>query len=236
MADEQLLIGFDLSAASLGVIEVLCDEAADDHVYFDIYQANKNRPEVLKFLLDHADTPEQLAKELSAALQLPVPVKKTLPARAHEHVEIEETAEEIRAKQTENLLQKIRKLTVGERVHLALKGGKEVRSILLKDSAKEVVKKVLENPRMTESEVELITKSRSVPEDVLRMISKKKEWMKNYSIVHGLVSNPKTPAGVALEYIKFLTIRDLDLLEKNKNVSQPVRALAKKLVKTKRPR
>lgn len=235
MGDEQLLIGFDLSIASLGVIEVLCDDAPDEHIFFDVYQANKNRPEVLQFLLNHADTPEQVAKEISALLQLPVPVKTTLPERAAAHEADREKAEEIRVKKTENLLQKIKKLTVGERVHLAMKGGKEVRSILLKDSAKEVVKKVLENPRMTESEVEMITKSRSVSEDVLRIISKKKDWMKNYTIMHGLVSNPKTPAGIAMDFVKHLTVHDLDLIEKNKNVSQAVRALAKKLVKTKKP-
>jgi hypothetical protein len=161
----------------------------------------------------------------------PVPIRKAAK-------EAEETEEERhkRVQKAETLLHKISKLTVGERVHLAMKGGKEIRSILLKDSSKEVVKKVLENPRMTESEVELISKSRSVTEDALRIIAKKKEWMKNYTIMTGIVTNPKTPGGIAMQFVKNLTVKDLALIEKSKNVSEAVRSTAKKILRIKKPR
>ncbi|MCK5506746.1 MAG: hypothetical protein KAJ10_16390, partial [Thermodesulfovibrionia bacterium] len=72
-------------------------------------------------------------------------------------------------------------------------------------------------------------------DDVLRFITKKKEWMKNYSILLGIVANPKTPAGVAMTFVKNVKKKDLVLLEKNKNVSQAVRAMAKKFLTSKRP-
>jgi hypothetical protein len=245
MADERMLIGFDLSAASLGVLEVLCDEAADESLFNDIYRANLARTEVLQFLYGHWGTPEDLIKEIAPVLQLPVREKKAPPFKEgpeeqkseskDEQKRDKEPAGEARLMKTENLLQKIQKLNVGEKVQLAMKGGKEIRGILLKDTSKEVVKKVMENPKITESEVDLISKSRSVSDDVLRMISKKKEWMKNYSIMLGIVSNPKTPAGVAMPFVKSVKKKDLVLLEKNKNVSQAVRAMAKKFLAIKRP-
>jgi hypothetical protein len=246
MADERMLLEFDLSASSTGVLEVLCDEAADESLFHDIYRANLARPEVLQLLYDHWATPEDLIKEIAPVLQLPVREKKEPPYKkepdtvkteepGEERTKDTEPAQEARLMKSENLLQKIQKLNVGEKVQLAMKGGKEVRGILLKDTSKEVVKKVMENPKITESEVDLISKSRSVSDDVLRIISKKKEWMKNYSIMLGIVSNPKTPAGVAMTFVKNVKKKDLVLLEKNKNVSQAVRAMAKKFLAIKRP-
>jgi hypothetical protein len=246
MAEERMLLEFDLSAASLGVLEVLCDEAADESLFNDIYRANLARTEVLQFLYDHWGTPDDLIKEIAPVLQLPVREKKEPPYKeepgeekksepGEERKRDTEPAGEARLMKSENLLQKIQKLNVGEKVQLATKGGKEIRGILIKDSSKEVVKKVMENPKMTESEVDLIAKSRSVPDDVLRLIAKKKEWMKNYSIMLGLVANPKTPAGVAMPFVKNVKKKDLVLLEKNKNVSQAVRAMAKKFLATRRP-
>jgi len=236
MSDEQLMIGFDLSGAGLGVLEVLCDEASDEEVFHDIYRANMARPEVLRLLYNHDETPEDLMKEIAGVLQVePREVRKKPPKAEKAQKTAAEEAEELeqQKQKTETLLTKISKLNVGERVALAMKGGKEIRSILLKDSSKEVVKKVLENPKITDSEIDMLTKSRTVTEEALRMVSKKKEWMKNYSIMTGLVNNPKTPAGVAMPFVKFLKKRDLVMLEKNKNVASAVRAAAQKLVKQK---
>jgi len=236
MSDEQLMIGFDLSGAGLGVLEVLCDEASDEEVFHDIYRANMARPEVLRLLYNHDETPEDLMKEIAGVLQVePREVRKKAPKAEKAQKTAAEEAEELeqQKQKTETLLTKISKLNVGERVALAMKGGKEIRSILLKDSSKEVVKKVLENPKITDSEIDMLTKSRTVTEEALRIVSKKKEWMKNYSILTGLVNNPKTPAGVAMPFVKFLKKRDLVMLEKNKNVASAVRAAAQKLVKQK---
>jgi len=236
---EPRMIGLDLAVTSLGVLEILCDEAADESIFEDIYRSNIARPEVLKLLYDHPGTPQHLLDEIAPVLQLPP--KKQVPRPAApampegEPVEDDEVSSEARLMKTQSLLQKIQRLTVGERVQLAMKGGKEVRSILIKDSSKEVVKKVLENPKLTESEVDMIAKSRSVPDDVLRFISKKKDWMKNYSIMHSLVTNPKTPPGIAMPFVKNLKTKDLAVIEKNKNVSQAVRAAAKKVLSARRP-
>jgi Asp-tRNA(Asn)/Glu-tRNA(Gln) amidotransferase B subunit len=125
-------------------------------------------------------------------------------------------------------------LTVGEKIALALRGGREVRSILCKDSNKEVVLSVIKNPKVTDSEAELIAHSRNIPEEALRIISKNREWMKNYNVVLALVNNPKTPTGIAMNLVPGLKKKDLATLEKNKNVPEAVRVIAKKLVSAKK--
>jgi hypothetical protein len=48
------------------------------------------------------------------------------------------------------------------------------------------------------------------------------------------VTNPKTPAGIALSLLTSLKTRDLALLEKNRNISEGVRGTVKKILKARR--
>ena len=236
MSEERIMIGLDLAIASKEVLEILCDEAADPSIFNDICTANTARNDVLKMLYDHADAPQDVIDHIAPLLNLPV--RKGKPGKAVSAlavVEKEKIDETTRQKKSESLLLKIKNLSIGERVQLAMRGGKEVRGILLKDTSKEVVKKVLENPKMTESEVELLAMNRNITDEALRFISKKREWMKNYSITMALVNNPKTPGGIAVPFMKKLKTKDLSLLEKNKNVSEAVRTTAKRLLAQRRP-
>jgi hypothetical protein len=95
---------------------------------------------------------------------------------------------------------------------------------------------VLENGKITESEVEMIARSRSVIEEALRRISRNREWMKNYPILFAIVTNPKTPPGISVAHVSSLKTKDLGLLEKNKNVAEAVRSAVKKLFQARKPR
>ncbi|MDQ7786318.1 MAG: hypothetical protein RDU01_01800 [Thermodesulfovibrionales bacterium] len=216
--EDRILLSLDLSTASAMTIELLIEDASDDSVFEEIANANKNRPEMLRILNDHPETPDTVRQMISEILHVPVRPKTELtrPQKTQEQ-------------RTQTILQKIQKLTVSERIHLALRGGKEIRTLLLRDPNKEVSLTVLENPKITDQEVEIITRSRSVSDEALRKITKKREWMKSYSIILAVVTNPKTPPGVALPLLSELKTRDLSILEKNRNVSEGVRSTAKKL-------
>ncbi|TAK01098.1 MAG: hypothetical protein EPO39_14865 [Candidatus Manganitrophaceae bacterium] len=136
--------------------------------------------------------------------------------------------------QAQNLFQQVQHMRVSEKVQLALKGNKEARALLLKDSNKQVVLAVLGSPRITEQEVELIAQSKSVSEDILRVIANNRSWLKNYGVVVGLVNNPKTPVGLSLGFIKNLKAKDLGNLARNKGVPEVIRSTAGRLLQTKR--
>ncbi|GAB4388466.1 MAG: hypothetical protein Kow0025_07920 [Thermodesulfovibrionales bacterium] len=135
----------------------------------------------------------------------------------------------------ERLAHQIQRLSVAERIKLAMLGGNEERGLLIKDSNREVVLAVLENPRITDAEVEAIARNRSALDDALRTIAKNREWMKNYSIQLALVTNPKTPPGVSIRFVNNLRQRDLKLLEKNRGVPEVVRTAARRALKAKYP-
>jgi hypothetical protein len=223
MGEDRILLSIDMSTASRMLIELIIEDAFDPAIFTEVAKANMSRPDILQFLLEYPDTPDDVRQQISSALNVPAKAKSEI-------TKVRKTPEEY----TQTILQRIQKLTVSERILLALRGGMEVRSILLRDPNKEVSLTVLENPKITDKEVEMVARSRSVADEALRRITKKREWMKNYGIINALVTNPKTPPGVALPLVGELKTRDLMLLQKNKNVSEGIRATAKKLVRARK--
>jgi hypothetical protein len=130
-------------------------------------------------------------------------------------------------------LQKISRLDIKGRIQLAMKGTKEERSILVRDSTKLVAVAVLESPKITDGEVEKIASQKNVLEAVLRQIPMKRRFVKNYGIVRNLVANPRTPLDVSLGLMKNLLVADLRNLSSNKEVSDTIRKLALKMFKQK---
>jgi hypothetical protein len=121
-------------------------------------------------------------------------------------------------------------LPVIERMKLAMKGTREQRAVLVRDSNRLVASAVLSSPKLTESEVEAFTKMGNVSEDVLRVIGMNRSWVKNYAVAAGLCRNPKTPPALAMQLIHRLNERDLKMLSIDRNISEASRSLAKKIL------
>ena len=117
-----------------------------------------------------------------------------------------------------SVYRKILTLSTAQKALLALKGGREERTILIRDTNKVVALAVLKNPRLNEQEVESVAAMRNVSDEVLRAIGSNREWSKVYQVAAALVRNPRTPPGVSTNFIPRLTERDLKLLAKDKNV------------------
>ncbi len=130
-------------------------------------------------------------------------------------------------------LQKISKLDIKGRIQLAMKGTKEERSLLIRDGTKVVALAVLESPKITDSEVEKFANQKNVLEAVLRGITMKRRFIKQYAILRNLTFNPRTPIDVSLGLIKHLLTADLRNLQGNKEVSDTVRKLATRMFRQK---
>jgi hypothetical protein len=125
---------------------------------------------------------------------------------------------------------RIRAMPVAARVKLALTGGKEPRTILARDGVKIVQQCVLHNPRLTLEEVLAMAKNRSLHGDLLRHISNQRDWVRQYSIRHALVLNPKTPLQISLGLLPMIQERDVRFLAKSKNVPTVLQAQARRMV------
>jgi len=124
----------------------------------------------------------------------------------------------------------LNQLTVLQRMKLAIKGTREQRAQLVRDTNKLVSAAVLSSPKLTEQEVETFTKMGNVSEETLRTIGQNRTWMKNYSIVCGLCKNPKTPPAISMHLLHRLNERDLKDLMRDRNVNEGLRLLSKKIV------
>jgi hypothetical protein len=133
----------------------------------------------------------------------------------------------------DSTLQKIAKLDIKGRIALAMRGNKEDRTILIRDSTKLVALAVLESPKITDAEVEKIALQKNVLESVLRAIPMKRKFAKNYNIMRNIVYNPRSPLDTSLGLMKMLLTRDLKNLSENKEVSETIRKMATRMFKQK---
>ena len=132
-----------------------------------------------------------------------------------------------------SLTQRVLRLTTSQKIMLAIKGGKEERTLLIREANRLIQVNVIRNGRITEGEVAYIAQMRQVNEEVLRIISMNREWMKKYTIVKNLVHNPRTPLPLAMSLVKRLVEPDMKLLMKDRNVSEALRKEAKRIIEQK---
>ncbi|MBK9155504.1 MAG: hypothetical protein IPM25_15060 [Chloracidobacterium sp.] len=128
-----------------------------------------------------------------------------------------------------SVINRVMKMSMKDRVRLAMKGDREARNILIRDPNRIVSQAVVQNPRITEQEMEKIAAMRSLSEDILRQVANDRQWSRSYAIVHNLARNPRTPIANVLSILSRLHLRDLAALSKNKNISEAVRRQALRL-------
>jgi hypothetical protein len=141
-----------------------------------------------------------------------------------EREEVDEDSEEFKSK-----FQLSMKMGISEKIKIALIGDKEWRTLMIKDANSLVAESVLKNPRITEPEILSSVKSSALSEEMLRIICRNKEWVKNYQIRKALVLNCKTPLQAALRFLSTLTDKDIAMLAKSKNISSIIATQARKL-------
>jgi hypothetical protein len=125
-------------------------------------------------------------------------------------------------------IRKIATMTVAERVQAALKGGREERIILIRDSNRLVAEAVLDSPKISDSEVESFAQMKNVSEEVLRILSTRREFVKNYSVIRNLVKNPKTPLATSLGLLNRILTTDLKVVSRDKNIPETLRKMAQR--------
>jgi hypothetical protein len=125
-----------------------------------------------------------------------------------------------------NAYAKIITLNSAQKAILAMKGGREERLILVRDTNKVVALGVLKNPRINEQEIQGIAKMRNVTDEVLRQVGSSRAWTKSYPVILALINNPRTPQSVSMNFIPRLSNRDLKSLSKNRDIPELIRRSA----------
>jgi hypothetical protein len=201
------------------VAEVVSDPACPD--------------EIRRYVEQHASDLSPEERELLALAEQETGSFELLDATAEERLELEGKNTASAKDGDETLLQRVARMTVPQRVQLALRGNRDERLLLVRDGNKVVQRAVVASPRLTDNDAEMIANMRNVTDEVLRNIAADRRFRKSMAVVRNIVANPKTPADASVPLLKHLIAKDLRHLTMNKNVADVVRRMAAKTLEAK---
>ena len=130
---------------------------------------------------------------------------------------------------SDNLYRIIKDATIPQKIKLAMFGNQAVRNMLIRDTNRLIPQFVLQNPRISDTEINEFARNKDLDENVLREIGNNTTWMKNYAVKVSLCFNPKVPVDISMRWIKHLATADLTKLGKSKNVPQVIATQGRKL-------
>jgi hypothetical protein len=131
-----------------------------------------------------------------------------------------------------NLFEKIRSMSVSERVNLAQKADLMERRVLMQENNSKINDFLLRNIRITEQEVAAIARNAVSPIQTILTIFHHQGWMKVEAIRSGILSNPKLPPHLALDLMPRLSAGDLIRMSHAKYLREDVqRAVRNELKK-----
>jgi hypothetical protein len=139
----------------------------------------------------------------------------------------EETGEEVVQERVLPLFARLGAMSVSQKVRLAMLGSSTERMLLVRDKNKLVAAAAIRSPKIQDNEVALISASRNVSEEVLRIIAMNKSWVQDHQIKLNLVTNPRTPFVFASRLMGFMREHELKAIAKSKNVSAAVAQIAR---------
>jgi hypothetical protein len=121
------------------------------------------------------------------------------------------------------LVNKIDKLTLGERITVAKRCSQALIKALLFDPDPKVFEALLVNQRVREDDLLLVASSDRASAAQLQLLADDRKWAYRYPIRKALVMNPITPRFAAASLLRSLTPRDLRLIHRNPKTSVYVR-------------
>ena len=124
---------------------------------------------------------------------------------------------------------KIGKMTIPQKVRLALLGNDSARAMLIHDSRRVVYMSVLKSPSLADKEIINFAKDRSLTDEVIRTIASNRDWTKLYPVRFGLCANPKCPPTMAMQFIRTLNSKDLKHMASSHDIPGYVARQAKQI-------
>lgn len=187
--------------------------------------------DVLASFIARADVPTELREFF---LERGIPGDAT-PAPDVEELlpDLDETGlglEQGEGETTLTFTQRLANMGVPEKMKCAMKGTREMRTILIRDPNRMVAAAVLSCPKVNDAEIEAYAKMGNVSEDILRTIANSRAWTKNYGVTLSLVKNSKTPVALSMNLMNRLNESDVKKISTDRNVPEALRVAARKKV------
>lgn len=127
------------------------------------------------------------------------------------------------------LLNRVSKLTLGEKITSARRCPVALIKVLLFDPNPKVFEALLANKRLREDDLLALVSSTRATEEQLRMVAEDQKWSYRYAIRVALVLNPLTPRAAAASQLRFLRRTDLARIHANPETSVYLRRCIERL-------
>lgn len=140
----------------------------------------------------------------------------------------EEGKEQVK-KRWKKIEKKLDEMNVSEQIRVCLTGTAAQRAVLVRSPTRMVFMAAITSPKMQDTEAVKIAASRQVPDEVLRFVAQKREWVRLYETKKNLLNNPKTPIGISLQLLVHMRDNDVKAIAKSKNIAASLKTAAKQL-------
>ena len=170
------------------------------------------------------------AIEALHAIGAHIPKETSMPYPLTEDEELEDAIR----KAGESVHSKLLTMSVHERIICALRGTREERSLLINSRNRLIQRSVLACPKLSDGEIEQFAASRSVAQEVIKLIAANTRWLRRYPVIMALAMNPKTPVYTAKSILPRLNYRDKARVSRDRNLPPVTRKIAEKLLDTRR--
>jgi hypothetical protein len=137
---------------------------------------------------------------------------------------------ELRRAAEEAIVARLPMFSLGERLTLARQGSARVAAGLLSDSEDQVIRTVLDNPRLTEEGVVRALREQDIGPQAARAVAAHPRWSSRYEVRLALIRNPATSFRCVLELVQQVRRRDLAELTADRMMPADRRAYLARLV------
>lgn len=111
---------------------------------------------------------------------------------------------------------------LGARKALARRFDPKLIKRIARDQDPRVIRNLLSNPRLTESDVICIASTRPISPRVLMEIYDHPRWVTRYAVKKAMTLNPYTPVSVVLRLLPFMSVRDLEEIRSSRDLNSRV--------------
>ncbi|HSP05858.1 MAG TPA: hypothetical protein VLR94_01715 [Acidobacteriota bacterium] len=155
------------------------------------------------------------------ACQTAEPVQEAAPESAEPVPQAAQPGQEHESLR-KSLNDRIRALTVSERVVLALKADLLERRILMQENNFKINEFLLRNSRITDQEIAFMARNPTAPMQTILAIANRKEWMTRDPIRSGILLNPRTPANIVMDILPNASTQDILKMFHSKHLREDI--------------
>ena len=126
------------------------------------------------------------------------------------------------------LRRRLQRMTMDDKINLALSGDREARMALATDGNKAIHHYLLKNAKISMDEIVMMARLATLNPDVLKKIAENPAYTQNPQVVKNLVFNPKTPTKNAVRLIDRLPRNVLNMIAKRSSMNRALVSAAQK--------